>query len=61
MKAFLTQTKNEFEEIEKWFTEAEEQFKQLAVLYGEDPKTTPEEFFSSLGKFLTAYLFPSQG
>jgi hypothetical protein len=56
MKAFIAKAKAEFEEIEKFFAETEEKFKALTILYGEDPKITPEEFFTALGKFMAAYL-----
>jgi hypothetical protein len=56
MKAFIAKAKSEFEELEKFFVESEEQFKALTILYGEDPKITPEEFFTALAKFMAAYL-----
>lgn len=55
MKSFIAQSAIEFAELEKFFAESEEQFKVLVMLYGEDPKTTPEEFFTALGKFMAAY------
>lgn len=55
MKAFIAKATTDFGELEKFFADSEEQFKLLVTLYGEDPKTTPEEFFTALNKFLAAY------
>jgi hypothetical protein len=48
----LKDAQTKFEELEKLFQKVDEEYKALLVFYGEDAKTPPEKFYSTITDFI---------
>lgn len=51
----LKDAKTKFEELEKLFQKVDEEYKALLVFYGEDAKTPPEKFYSTVTDFISLW------
>jgi len=49
---FLETAKADFEDLDKKFKRMDEAYQAVLAFFAEDPKTTPEEFFAMILKFL---------
>nr|KAJ3420068.1 hypothetical protein HK105_006158 [Polyrhizophydium stewartii] len=56
MTDFLEKATKIYESLNERFKTAEKEFEKAINLYGEDPQTTPEDFFGIFDKFTKAYV-----